>query len=396
MKNNKLGLCILAAALFAIPAISQTGSPLQVYGSMQGIFFHEAGDMQLKSGVASLDSTINDYDRNSFNIQQLDIFLRKSLSEKFTFFTDIQMSLDYSSDDNWGSIKLDQAWIDYRHSDCFGVKAGLLIPKFNRLNEYRNRLESLPYIFRPVVYETMLSDVFSQEDYVPERAFVQAYGFLPFGPMRLDYAAYVGNAESSLITDSGLFENHDDYITGTDQTSFDAKLVGGRIGFRKPDETFIAGVSATYDKDDKTRPRIDQMGRLCPAMGLIPRFRMGMDFHFNVWNFEANAELIKVSYYYDRDKYPNVDLGQLLVYGALLYNFSEDYFVYGLYQYMDDRYENSVSDAFSAGAGWRLTNFLTLKAQYVRFEGSYKYSDYKMEMENNIDFFMVGFSVLFL
>ena len=72
---------------------------------------------------------------NSFSLQQMNLFLAKEISPSLSSFVNFEVTNSYSSDKNWGSFNLEEAWIKYRHGNEFNVKAGLLIPAFNNLNE---------------------------------------------------------------------------------------------------------------------------------------------------------------------------------------------------------------------------------------------------------------------
>jgi hypothetical protein len=105
----------------------------------------------------------------------------------------------------------------------FNLKLGLSIPTFNNLNEINNRTPLLPYVIRPLVYETSFNEFIPIEEFVPARAFVQAYGFFPFGESKLDYAVFVGNSPN-------INSDPERGQTGTDTTA--TILVGGRLGIR--------------------------------------------------------------------------------------------------------------------------------------------------------------------
>ena len=171
---------------------------------------------------------------NSFTLQQLNLFLQKDLMPSWTAFINLEFVNSYSSILSWGAFSLEEAWINYRRSDQFKLKLGLLTPAFNNLNEIKNRTPLLPYIIRPIVYESSLREIFAIEDFTPARAFVQAHGFFPAGNTKFDYAAYLGNSPSV---------NNDPYHGPTGLDTSRTFLLGSRVGIRH--KFFKAGISTT-------------------------------------------------------------------------------------------------------------------------------------------------------
>ncbi|MCI0441889.1 hypothetical protein L0152_01575, partial [bacterium] len=174
-----------------LPAFSQ--DDLEIFG------YFQANYQENRVGVTTSNSALNirqeSKDKNnSFVIQQINLFLKRDLGSNFTAWMNFELTNSYSSDKNWGSFNLEEAWMKYGMSNAFNVKAGLLIPTFNNLNEVKNRMPYLPYISRPVVYEASLSELLKPSDYLPERANVQVYGAIPAGGAKVEYAAYVGNS----------------------------------------------------------------------------------------------------------------------------------------------------------------------------------------------------------
>ena len=91
--------------------------------------------------------------RNTFILQQANIFFRKQFNSRFAAFVDLEFTNTYASTRKWGTFRLEEAWVRYQTSEEFSIKAGLLVPVFNNLNEIKNRMPLLPYITRPFVYE---------------------------------------------------------------------------------------------------------------------------------------------------------------------------------------------------------------------------------------------------
>ena len=87
------GGCLLLTTIVllttGIRLSAQDDNSLQLFGSMQTIFFHQ--EAQLKANYPSLGlSTAGTETRNTFAMQQLDIFLRKEMCEDLTAFVDLE------------------------------------------------------------------------------------------------------------------------------------------------------------------------------------------------------------------------------------------------------------------------------------------------------------------
>src|SRR5262245_17023286 len=175
--------CTWAALLLAVPGVfGQTNSPgLKVFGYFQAALGSQK-DLQTQR------------EANSFTLQQLNLFLQKDLTADWTAFVNFEFVNSYSSLYNWGAFSLEEAWINYNGSNQFRLKLGLLTPAFNNLNEIKNRTPLLPYIIRPVVYESSFRQTVPTEDFLPARAFAQVYGFIPWAETKFDYAVYLGNS----------------------------------------------------------------------------------------------------------------------------------------------------------------------------------------------------------
>jgi len=96
--------------------------------------------------------------QNSFSLQQLNLFFQKDLGTNWTTFVNFEFLNNFSSGRQWGSANLEEAWVKYRADMRFNLKLGLLVPIFNNLHEIKNRTPLLPYIIRPLAYETSFSE----------------------------------------------------------------------------------------------------------------------------------------------------------------------------------------------------------------------------------------------
>ena len=249
---------------------AQDEKPLEVFGFFQAKY-----------------SYIPEYEfakaQNSFNIQQMNIMFRNDLGQDFSAFINLQLLNSFNTEQMWGTMNLEEAWVKYQPSEELSIKGGLLIPAFNNMNEIKSKTPLLPYIFRPFIYESSISSIIYAEDFVPERAFLQIGGTKTVEQLKLDYAAYVGNSEPAYMTTGNLGATP----AGSDTTTF--KMVGGRVGIRTGN--IKAGVSATYDR--KKSIKEVYTGIVVP-MNNAPRVRIGGDLSFKVAGFSFESELIYV------------------------------------------------------------------------------------------------------
>lgn len=350
---------LLAAGLCLSIQKSMAQDDLNIFGYFQSSFSHSA---------PASDSTLGKTN-NTFAVQQLNLFLSKNISDDFSAFVNVELVNSFSSERNWGGLNLEEAWMKYYNSDAFSIKAGLLIPRFNNLNEIKNRTPILPYALRPLVYESSLTDLISLEDFVPQRAYLQVYGNVSIADGAMfDYAAYVGNSSKPYInsnTGSG-------FVRGADSTTF--KMVGGRVGMKIGDLKF--GVSSTYDRE---RPEIPV------ALGDVPRIRIGGDLSYSIAGFSFEGEIIAVRYSITDAQQQQIDalqnipqtsvfgtsLDKNFYYGNLSYNITSQLYVYAGYGYMEslsNPFWKSGLTSITGGAGYRLNDAIVLKAQYANYK----------------------------
>lgn len=126
--------------------------------------------------------------------------------------------------------------------------------------------------------------MFNNADYVPQRAYVQAYGMMPMGDAQFDYAAYVGNSDAGYIASNG---DGGIRMAGTDTTY--SKLFGGRVGVRY--QSLKVGVSGTIDETNMRQ--LDFFGNPMPiGLGDVDRYRVGVDLSFDIADFFVEGEVI--------------------------------------------------------------------------------------------------------
>lgn len=259
--------------------------------------------------------------QNSFSLQQLNLFFQKELSRNWTAFINFEALNNFSSSHRWGALNLEEAWVKYSPNAKFNLKLGLQIPIFNNLNEIKNRTPLLPYIIRPLVYETSFGEFIPLEEFVPARAYAQAYGFLPAGETKFDYAVYLGNSPN-------VNEEREKGQTGIDTTT--TFLVGGRVGIRYRE--LKLGLSATYEKANDFMQFADSIGRQPAELQELPMKRLGGDFSYNFAKFSFESEFIKTTV---ETGIPELELALRFYYATLGYNFTNALFGYGSYWSME-------------------------------------------------------------
>lgn len=293
--------------------------PINIFGYMQASFQDwEEGDVI-----------------SSFAVQQLNLFFQRDFAQKWTAQVNIELLNNFSTSRRWGALNLEGAWVRYKASDQLKVKVGLHIPPFNKLNEIKNQSPLLPYIIRPLVYESSFNEIILIEEFVPQQAFAQVFGFVPFGLANFNYALYVGNS-SNVRSQYDSSPDGSSAISGVDTTT--TFLFGGRLGVRLDDVLGFSeielGFSATHD-------RINRFKFLAPILGgeptryaEVPRIRMGADLSLYLGRFSFEGEFIRVRY--DEDV-PEITVDKEFYYGTLGYEvLSERLLVFASYWFMGE------------------------------------------------------------
>jgi hypothetical protein len=324
-------------------------TPLRVFGYFQNSLQHWT-------------VFVNQPAQNSFGLQQLNLFLQKDLSRNWTAFVNFEALNTFSSSRRWGALNLEEAWVKYGPDTKFNLKLGLQIPIFNNLNEIKNRTPLLPYIIRPLVYETSFGEFFPLEEFVPARAFVQAYGFLPSGETKFDYAVYLGNSPN-------INEDPKRGQTGVDTTT--AFLVGGRLGIRYRE--LKLGFSATHEKTNGFIGLADSLGHQPAELQELPLTRLGGDLSYNLANFSFESEFIMVDVHAG---IPELKLSLDFYYATLGYHFTNELFAYGSYWDTDvhvamlipgnEQREDEDLRVSTMGISYDLNDRIRLKGQFSR------------------------------
>ncbi|MGE5410472.1 MAG: hypothetical protein ACM3MI_05890, partial [Clostridiales bacterium] len=330
-------------------------------------------------------------------------FLAKDISSSFSTFINFELTNSFSTERNWGTFNLEEAWLRYSYSNLLNIRGGLFIPSFNNLNTIKNRSIILPYIFRPLVYETAMEQIMSAANFVPQRANIEVAGELPVSNLKLNYSLYAGNSEDSYITS----DSSKGGTSGTDSTKF--KLIGGRVGFEY--SNLKLGFSSTFDKHNQK-----SLG-----LGNVSRVRLGLDLSYSLFGFTLESEYIRVLHNLtDEQKaalkassqpagtganpttttdqsstttppaggpMQTTDLDKKYFYGCLSYNFTDNLYVYGKYDYIKDDASlgGMAVNGYSFGGGFKPNDDILLKLQYQQMKSN----------AVNVKYYLIGASIFF-
>jgi len=360
----KIKQIILSLALLLSVSSATFGqnNDLMIYGYFQNTF---------NRLTVNLNDHL-DWDQNSFIMQQMNIFFSKNFGPQLTSFVNLEFTNSFSSSSNIGNFKVEEAWLKYSPYNSLNIKGGTLIPSFNAMNEIKNRTVLLPYIYRPMVYETVFSSQFSNEDFVPTTAGLQIYGNMAVSSdLRFNYAAYIGNLSSE-----NLLTNEGGLAIANDTSKF--KLFGGRLGFEY--ENLAIGISGTSDRKTLNDFKIPS----------VARYRFGAYLNYAVAGFELEAEYIKVTHKLNAGRRSQLAAAASAAFAEflaggdyvsvptafdkkyyhvnLLYNITNQFFAYGGYDFLtteDNIFSMGGLNQYTVGGGYRVTDAIVLKAQYL-------------------------------
>jgi len=333
-------------------------SPLKIFGYFQNEFEYQKGTAH-----------IADFDQNTFVLQQLNLFFQKDFSKEWTSFVNFEILNSFSSQRGWGGVNIEEAWVRYRASHQFKLKLGLQIPIFNNFNDIKNRTPLIPYVIRPLVYETAFRENIQVDEYAPQNAYVQAYGFIPSNEWKIDYAIYAGNT-ANISNQHSLGQAG---RSGTDTTS--SVLIGGRIGVRYSE--FKTGLSASRDIVNYFSNFYDSdsiFTNISPnKFKQVPRIRLGADLSYNYEGFYFESEFIHVTYDYD---VPDFNYNKQFFYSTFGYYITDPFFIYISYWYTKEHLpphtvcNNAITEFFEVlvpnlGFAYNLTDRIIIKSHYA-------------------------------
>ena len=363
---------IVAILLVQVTAQGQSIGGINIFGYYQGQF--EQSNVQ------------GDFARqwNTFGLQQMNLLLEKDLGSSLSGFVGLQFSGNYASDKSWGSFNVEEAWMKYSPVEYFNVKAGLLVPTFNNLNEIKTKTPLLPYVIRPLVYESPMAALLAPSSFVPEKAFFQIYGAFPVGSAKIDYSLFTGNNGPDFVSSTlGIAGS----LSGQDTSKF--KLFGGRVGIRTG--SLKVGVSGTYDRNNPGNPvnlpsffyGATPIYDAASMLGSVVRVRVGADVSFQIAGVSFEGEVISVNHspteaqqaildvlpLYTRNNLYS-DLNKLFYYAAVSYDFNDQWYGFATYSKYQDKFNmvfHAGMDCYGFGGGFRPTGSVVVKAQYARF-----------------------------
>jgi hypothetical protein len=397
----KAALILILGLLCTTKSFAQDEDELYVFGFAQVLFNAKMMDFTVNESTLIPFEFEQSFESNSFSLHQVNLFFQKSINERSLFFLSLEASGSYSTKTPSGNFEIPEGWINYRFSELLELKAGLLLPKFNNLTEIKNRLPLFPYLIRPLMYEGLLSSLVYVEDYKPQSAYFQISGSKKIRPSHsLEYALYVGNAENSFLSkqiDDSFTVNENSAALYRGENLNTALLFGGRIGVIQNLQNFKAGVSFTYDKDNKTKEENSMFrlpGLTTPVLGEIDRYRLGFDLSFNIADFSFEGEYMGA--FHDHSvvrktpAYSNANLNKFFLYSGLTYHISEQFYAFGYYSLSKDySYEfihaNTPSaggiNIYSVGGGWKPFENTSIKLQYLKSDiGANDYLEYSITM----------------
>ena len=296
-------------------------------------------------------------EEKNVTLQILSLFFRKEFKNDYTFFLNTEFTNSYSSGEKWGNFSIAELWIRKEYSSSFNYKIGLLVPRFNQMNEVKNRMPFIPYIERPLVYESSLAFFINFEDYIPERAFLQFDGSFFKDNLIFDYALYIGDSEFSSFgqSEDGLTPSGNDLTTNL--------LFGGRFGIEYKE--LKLGVSGTYDKDNRniTEPLYDY-GLDTPLGKYVPRYRLGIDFMYRYGKFSLIGEYIDIQH---DDNTPNLKIDKSFYFYTLQYDLNQKWFGYYNFSHIEGQHFSQGgggNDMYKIGGGYRILDNMILKFAY--------------------------------
>ncbi len=300
---------ILGILLFSAAVTRSTELPLKIFG-----YFQTELRQDNDSGNAS----------NSFLLQQLNLFLQRDLAEDWTSFVNFEIVNSYSSFRDWGSFSLEEAWVSYRSSEQFKIKVGLQIPEFNNLNIIKNRTPLLPYIFRPIIYETSFGESINLDVFTPNRAYAQIYGSIPSHGLKIDYAGFLGNS-SNVRTSQQVRDGAGGNALQSGVDTTNGFMVGTRLGIRY--KGVKAGFSTTHEKTNTFVGVENFLNAPASNNTYIPLVRLGGDLSFNWKDFAVEAEYANSRF--TREIASGIKVEAEFFYTTLGYYVNDYLFIYG-------------------------------------------------------------------
>jgi hypothetical protein len=341
MGTHSRPLSTLIFVLIALLALASSQAQAQMVLEPPRVFGY------FQNSLTYVNARSSESDYTSFSMQQLNLMMQQELTPDWTAFINLEFVNSFSTSRFLGDLNLEEAWVRYRISQRLNLKLGLHVPEFNRLNTIKTKMPLLPYIVRPLAYESSLSEVIPTHEYVPEHAYVSLYGTIPVGAVTVDHAVYVGNSPNLSTT------------LGQGQSAVDTSvtfLTGFRLGVRA--EAIQAGVSGSLDFVDYPQEIMTHIRDKSADITEIPRYRFGSDLRLAAGPLTFEGEMIFVRY---DDDISETLIDKEFYYGTIMYTVNDRLTIFGGYWYTGQEVIE-VPQGFDVGldrfdASQRIPNF---------------------------------------
>jgi hypothetical protein len=323
--------------------------------------------------------------KTTFEIQEADLFFQKNITPSISALVNMQLTNNYSQEKSWGTFNMDEAWVKFSPYRALNIKVGKIVPMFNTFSQIKSKYPLIPYLLRPLIYESTISSLLDFGAWVPEHAFLQINGTIPISKVKLEYAVFGGNSEFTLNSKTSY------YPSGFDTTNY--KSGGGRIGIKALGVTL--GISGSYDytRNDAVNKTIASL----PAslglskLGAVPRSRFGCDFNYSGFGITADFEYIFSKYYFSGDEKAKLsqivakttdwraaagqgpmlsdDFTKTYFNANIMYDFLEKYYISIGYASIGDEssmllFKDGLNQVMG-GLGYHFNDNITFKAQVV-------------------------------
>jgi hypothetical protein len=415
MKKYLLLIIIIATTL-SMTAQENT----KFYGYIQPLIWHFESNQDFGKNVTY----------NTAGIAQSNFFLTSDFKNDLSVLINFELINNFSSEKEWGALNLQEAYLKWSPSENLNLKFGQVIPAFNNLFEKYNNTPELPYLLSPKLYEVTLGNLVDIFDNLPQKAIIQASGELPLNNyLILDYAASLNHSINKFH--SSPQNDLRPYYVSYGQSAESYIGYGGRIGLRSADVKL--GVSVYSDVSNQRKFKWTENGDMVD-LGDMGRIKFGFDFSVRKNNFTLSGEFllnktsisdrrvdVKNVYENNRDtSFTTVDnflnyahsknrmfigngFDRTFYYISLMYNFTQDVFVYAMYDYMQDLVDPYYfgTDGYkgvSLGGGWKVNPNVVLKSQgvynFIKYENTKDYINYVITDYTEF-YLVVGASISF-
>lgn len=313
MRTHIRPTVILFIGIIALGVLTSTPAWAQMVLEPPRVFGY------FQNSLTYVNARSSESDYTSFSMQQLNLMMQQELTPDWTAFVNLEFVNSFSTSRFLGDLNVEEAWVRYRINQRLNLKLGLQVPEFNRLNSIKTKMPLLPYIIRPLAYESSLSEVIPTHEYVPEQAYVSLYGTVPVGAATLEHAVYVGNSPNLSTT------------LGDGQSAVDTSitfLTGFRLGIRA--DAIQAGFSASLDFVDYPQDIMTHIRDKSADITEIPRYRIGSDLRLVAGPLTFEGEMILVRY---DDDISETLIDKEFYYGTIMYAVDERLTVFGGYWY---------------------------------------------------------------